>query len=311
VFGYRLGDHNESSVESVEPDGSGSQDGEPERVVPRGVGRRQRVAWVDDHTYDDGVEGSNIFVANIDGTDVRPLLQRSGLGMYEIAWSPDGSRFLMSGCGPPIGTCGLWVIRASDGEATLVVDQARTGEHNVTELDWSPDGKQFLYTSRFKVGRFDYGDATIWRRNADGSGAKNLSLVQPGAATSSYHHNPTWSPDGTRIAFDAGDFRTGHHTVWVMDADGTDVREVTTATSQRRVFRGPAWSPDGRSIAAMGNDPLGTGDVNIPADVWTFALDGSTRRKVTSHTGRWRRSTSAGRHDRRRPSRRPLRRCRR
>src|SRR5205823_3586835 len=53
--------------------------------------------------------------------------------------------------------------------------------------------------------------------------------------------NPTWSPDGRRIAFDDGD------RIMMVDADGSNLRPLTR---RRDGFDSdPAWSPDGRVIA--------------------------------------------------------------
>jgi TolB protein len=53
-----------------------------------------------------------------------------------------------------------------------------------------------------------------------------------------------WSPDGKHIVF-ASD-RDGAVNLYVMDADGKNVRQLTMENS---VSRGPAWSPDGKKIA--------------------------------------------------------------
>ena len=50
--------------------------------------------------------------------------------------------------------------------------------------------------------------------NADGSGTTRLTN-SPG-----FDENPSWSPDGKRIAFDS--MRDGNLEAYVMDADGTD-----------------------------------------------------------------------------------------
>ena len=54
--------------------------------------------------------------------------------------------------------------------------------------------------------------------------------------------DPTWSPDGLRIAFDrGGDDRD----IWVMDADGTNQRRLTFAPGDDGW---PRWAPHGRAI---------------------------------------------------------------
>jgi Tol biopolymer transport system component len=55
---------------------------------------------------------------------------------------------------------------------------------------------------------------------------------------------PAWSPDGTRIAFASN--RDGDWDIYVMDADGGNVRRLTGTRGHRDALRGdydPAWSP--------------------------------------------------------------------
>ncbi len=54
---------------------------------------------------------------------------------------------------------------------------------------------------------------------------------------------PAWSPDGTKIAFTRGLFKGKN--VWVMDADGQNQIQLTQLGENIN----PAWSPDGNRIA--------------------------------------------------------------
>lgn len=75
--------------------------------------------------------------------------------------------------------------------------------------------------------------------------------------------NPAWSPDGTRIAFQAK--RAGDQfDLWVMDADGSNQTRLTQNVNEDR---NPAWSPDGAWIA-FDSDRAGT------FDVWLLPLAG-------------------------------------
>jgi TolB protein len=82
----------------------------------------------------------------------------------------------------------------------------------------------------------------VWSINADGTDLTRLTH-SPGP-----DFDPSWSPDGTQIAFRSE--RSGDSEIWVMKADGTGQRRLTAGLS-------PAWSPDGSSIAyaSPGRDP--------------------------------------------------------
>lgn len=69
--------------------------------------------------------------------------------------------------------------------------------------------------------------------------------------------DPSWSPDGTRIAFTST--RDGASRVYVMNADGTGVRRLTN--DARPGFE-PTWSPDGTRVA-YAHAPNETSDIDI------------------------------------------------
>jgi Tol biopolymer transport system component len=81
----------------------------------------------------------------------------------------------------------------------------------------------------------------VWTIDADGTDLTRLTH-SPG-----YEFDPSWSPDGTQIAFRSE--RSGEPKIWVMNADGTGQRRLTAGLS-------PAWSPDGSLIAFAGRAGL-------------------------------------------------------
>lgn len=88
-------------------------------------------------------------------------------------------------------------------------------------------------------------DSSIFSINADGTGRTHLT-----DPTNSYDWDPSWSPDGSMIAF-VRSKSTGENLL-VMDADGSNVSTTLAEAdlpSAFGVIQKPAWSPDGITIA--------------------------------------------------------------
>ena len=83
-------------------------------------------------------------------------------------------------------------------------------------------------------------------------------------------HAPAWSPDGTRLAFQA--YYRDTWNIWTMQADGADLRQVTAGPYDDRE---PHWSPDGTRIA-FASDRGGN------YDVWLLTLTGGDVQRFTT-----------------------------
>ena len=83
--------------------------------------------------------------------------------------------------------------------------------------------------------------------------------------------NPSWSPDGRRIAF-VSNRDKGYDHIYVMDSDGRHSTKLTKVGANRT----PAWSPDGKKIVYVRSK----GGYQI----WVMDADGGNKTRIT-HAG--------------------------
>jgi Tol biopolymer transport system component len=173
-----------------------------------------------------------------------------------LGWSSDGTRLL--------------IMRGSDADEHLFVLHPDGSAVQVTEGPWSiygatisPDGSRVVFAGvTGDTGSPPYTGSALYAVDAGGGRVKRLGGQGPGDGLI---QQPTFSPDGTRIAYAMG---AGDHSnsVWLMDAEGSDPRPIVWNESNEWPghVRGLSWSPAGDRIA------LGLG-----GKIYTFATDGS------------------------------------
>lgn len=152
-----------------------------------------------------------------------------------------------------------------------------SGAELFPDLHFSPDGTRVFYSSRDKrvvaldvrTGEkidlgpcllFPPGDSCLMNVAPDGAAiafaqqgaivvrdaAGDRTLAVPGDSPLW----PKWSPDGEQFAF------VGAKGVYVVDADGSDLRRVVSTTGEQYA-RSVAWSPDGQSLAYLATQDVG------------------------------------------------------
>lgn len=116
---------------------------------------------------------------------------------------------------------------------------------------------------------FRQGSSGIFTMNPDGSEQSKLGSG----------YSPSWSADGQKVVFErfTGESEEDfNQDIFVMDADGTDVQQVT---SSRAYDYSPSFFPDGETIAFVRDSPRnGT-------DIFTIKLDGSELTNLTDDPG--------------------------
>ncbi len=118
--------------------------------------------------------------------------------------------------------------------------------------------------------RIAYSDGTdIYTMNPDGSGVTNLT---PGPGSRSDW--PTWSPDGTKIAF----LGASGEAYYIMKADGTQVKRVVHHPTWN-MDGYASWSPDGSRLA-FAADPTNGGTWNL----YIINTDGTGQTQLTTGT---------------------------
>ena len=182
-----------------------------------------------------------------------------------VTWSPAGDEIVFTAgpgseayrrLAPAYWTHEVYAIGA-DGDGLRKLSDMSAGRWKtvMTAFDVSPDGREAVYTVCELLNRYESGDY------ADDPASYEFELavasVHGGAErrlteNDYFEHQPSWSPDGRRIAFvSSGETPRNLHEwervhLYSMAADGTDVRKLASGPL---VQHPPRWSPDGARIA--------------------------------------------------------------
>lgn len=224
-----------------------------------------------------GPYGNNfqVFVANADGSGLRMVSDGQTESLFP-SLSPDGTRVAYAAS---VGENDLDLIITDleSGESTSVTQGADLDNQPV----WSPDGEQIAFISNrdgsFGIFVMDADGANIRRVtdlpsqafsplggwSPDGSkivygaetdsGARAIQIVdvesgeiEPLTNHSGEEANPVWSPNGERIAFHSDRPAPQNLEVFVMNADGDNLRAATNLQGPA-LF--PSWGPDSEWLA--------------------------------------------------------------
>lgn len=209
---------------------------------------------------------SDLFTASITGTDRFPIVTGPA-DDTGAAYTLDGSAIAFA-----TDRDGNFEIYKMLGNLTTMVPLTRDPARDLAPA-WSPDGSFIVFVSNRSNPEFD-----VFRMNADGTGVEQLTRgganavpqVSPDGQNVAYQNgrdiyilnlrtrqtrrltyepmnglHPTWSPDGTQLAF--ATWRNGRSEIFTMKVDGSDQRLLVQTPAGDAVE--PRWSPNGEYIA--------------------------------------------------------------
>lgn len=237
------------AVHLIRPDGTG--DFFALDAVPGG--QQKHPDWSPDGTQlmvdvSNATDTSDIWVASVIDWSARKVVDCSApcLWVEEPAWSHDGTRVAYqrhtTAAAGEIAT--IEVLDLASGSTTVVY---QTGtDKGVYAPRWSPDDTSLVFEQTASGG-----DTFL------GVSLEVLDLATPGVTRSivpveRMANNADWSPDGKLIAFSAptsgGEPGGPLSDIWVVNADGTQPRQVTDVAAAAGTALQPTFTPDGTGI---------------------------------------------------------------
>jgi Tol biopolymer transport system component len=146
------------------------------------------------------------------------------------------------------GTSGIYSVR---GDGTGPVKKIAASFPSGAEPSWSRDGTKIAFSVFTEAG---LETNEIWVSTPLGGSPTRLT-------SGKRDENPSWSPNGKRIAFTRNDL-----TLWVMNANGSGQRKLLYGAEDP-----PSWSADGKRIAYGSNGRL-----------FTISAEGGTPKRIAN-----------------------------
>lgn len=215
-----------------------------------------------------GTTVGDLFSINPDGSGLQQLTAfGSSGGAQTPGWSSDGQSIVFSFVPSASGQAQIWEMNSDGSNQHLLVNDPAG---NDSQPSFSPDGSHVIFTRCEAT-------CAIFRVQSDGTGLK---------AVTHFNHNPdvldfwaAYSPDGSTIAFTSLTRGGLICAIYLMDADGSDIRQLTPPEI---TAWGPMWSPDGTKIS------FATNFVAIhDEEIWVIDVGGRQLTQLTNNNQNW------------------------
>ena len=232
----------------------------------------RRPSWASDGSAIAFSRGGAVFIVTTRTAKVRRLTRCAPPTCWDAspAWSPAGrvGRIVFA----RRDTSGTTLYAVDLAHASMLMELAKV-PGRAANIAWSPDRMRIAY---------DFADGaseSVHVMNVDGS---DLTVVASGP-TGSGPGMPSWSPDGTSIAyFNTPRVANGFFEpeVWTVRRDGTAPRRLFHADCCLSDWVPPSWSADGTEVAFAYSGTLGTPGGERVGGTFLLRTDGTGVRRL-------------------------------
>jgi dipeptidyl aminopeptidase/acylaminoacyl peptidase len=228
---------------------------------PRWSPDGRRLAFLSDRS-----EKTQLYVMPVDGGEPRKLTDLK-YGVADPTWSPDGSTIAITSKIGPEGPVTLSEQAPEDRKR----EEEQSDVKVIRTLKYKLDGEGFLGDRKRHV----------FLVSSDSGG---LTQLTEGDWDDT---NPSWSPDGKRIAFasnrtDDREFNRKAD-IWVVSVADKSVEPITNGDGQ---YGTPAFSPDGQRIAYVGSPLTEQYGPNTISGLWVRPVAGGEAHNIAERADR-------------------------
>jgi TolB protein len=194
----------------------------------------------------EGPGTDNIYVMNLDGTEIRKITSTPNAKNASSSWFPDGQRIAFAS-----NRTGRWQAYTMNTDGSNV-RPLLTSSQDIIDVAVSPNGDIIAYT----CGR------EICLANSDG--ANSRVLLQNGLPKD----HLAWSPDSSLLAFTQANPNSSKTSIYVLNMQGNNRQIIPNGGW-------PSWSPEGRQLVF-------SSDKDGVANLYLFNLDTADVARLTT-----------------------------
>ncbi len=228
--------------------------------------------------FTSSVESSDLWTVGVDGSNESALAAQISSELWPHS-SPDGESVVYQNI--------RHLNRGTNLFDGSIVRQSLSNPDIITEItdrgyspQWSGDGRHIGFL------RYSEKNGTeIWAARSDGTQSRKLAsgnIRMMGYSISPYNTTQqsifAWSPDGAELAYSKKTDDVSN--IWLVSADGSLKKKLTTNSNRDRRLVCPIWSPDGKRMAYASITKKRRGKPKYSYELWEYEFDKQAEKLV-------------------------------